>query len=83
MTATRGLVSRFGTWSAELLRERFGPMCRTVDDVARVLDVVRGYDPKDSITVTQVGYASPAPLYAFSRAPSLRGNTRGAKSSPK
>lgn len=77
MTATRGLVSRFGTWSAELLRERFGPMCRTVDDVARVLDVIRGYDPKDSVTVTQVGYASPAPLYAFSHAPSLRGKRLG------
>ncbi len=60
MTATRGLVSRFGTWSAELLRERFGPLCRTVDDVARVLDVMRGYDPKDSITVSQVGYARAA-----------------------
>ena len=42
MTSTRGLVSRFGTWSAELLRERFGPLCRTVDDVARMVDVIRG-----------------------------------------
>jgi Asp-tRNA(Asn)/Glu-tRNA(Gln) amidotransferase A subunit family amidase len=77
MTSTRGLVSRFGTWSAELLRERFGPLCRTVDDVARVVDVIRGYDPKDSITVSQVGYASPAPLYTYSHAPTLRGKRLG------
>ena len=42
-----------------------------------MVDVIRGYDPKDSVTVTQLGYASPTPLYAFSHAPSLRGKRLG------
>jgi hypothetical protein len=29
---TRGLVSRHGTWAANLVRERFAPVCRTVED---------------------------------------------------
>ena len=32
------------------LNTRVGPMCRTVEDVARVLDVYAGYDPKDELT---------------------------------
>jgi Asp-tRNA(Asn)/Glu-tRNA(Gln) amidotransferase A subunit family amidase len=77
MTATRGLVSRFGTWSAEMLRERFGPLCRTVDDLARILDVIRGYDPKDPITVTQIGNTPTVPLHTFTRDATLRGKRLG------
>ena len=49
MTPTRGLVSRFGSWGANLIRERFGPECRTVNDLAKVLDVIHGYDFKDPL----------------------------------
>ena len=56
MTATRGLVSRAGSWPAELLRERYGVECRTVNNLAKVLEAVRGYDTRDPITATQVGY---------------------------
>ena len=77
MTATRGLVSRFGSWPAELLRERFGPMCRSVDDLARVLDVLRGYDPKDPVTVKQLGNTPDVPLQTFTRAPTLVGKRLG------
>jgi len=77
MAATRGLVSRFGTWSAELIRERYGPECRTVEDLARILDVIRGYDPKDPITATQVGYTSDVPLYEFAQETSLAGKRIG------
>src|SRR5262245_3505827 len=77
MAATRGLVSRFGTWSAELIRERYGPECRTGEDSARVLDVIRGYDPKDPITATQVGYTPDTPLYEFAQKTSLAGKRIG------
>ncbi len=76
-TATRGLVSRFGSWPAELLRERYGALCRTVEDAARVVDAIRGYDPRDSITATQIGLASPAPLGDFAHAGSLAGKRIG------
>lgn len=65
MTATRGLVSRFGSWPAELLRERYGVECRTVRDTAKVFEAIRGFDPKDPITATQVGYTPTAPLDSF------------------
>jgi amidase len=77
MAATRGLVSRFGTWSAELIRERYGPECRTVEDLARILDVIRGYDAKDPITATQMGYTPDVPLYEFAQKKSLAGKRIG------
>jgi Asp-tRNA(Asn)/Glu-tRNA(Gln) amidotransferase A subunit family amidase len=77
MTATRGLVSRFGSWPAELIRERYGPECRTVEDEARVLDVIRGYDPKDPITATQIGYTPDVPLATFAQAKDLKGKRIG------
>jgi amidase len=77
MTPTRGLVSRGGSWPAELIRERYGPMCRTVEDEAKVLDVIRGYDVKDPITATQIGYTPEVPLYNYAHATSLRGKRLG------
>jgi Asp-tRNA(Asn)/Glu-tRNA(Gln) amidotransferase A subunit family amidase len=74
---TRGLVSRHGTWAANLIRERFGPVCRTVEDTAKVLDVMRGYDARDPITATQVGYTSDAPLTIFAREKTLAGKRLG------
>jgi amidase len=77
MAATRGLISRHGTWAANLIRERFGPVCRTVEDTAKVLDVMRGYDARDPITATQVGYTSDAPLPIFAREKTLAGKRLG------
>ena len=77
MTPTRGLVSRFGTWGANLIRERYGPECRTVGDMAKVMDVIRGYDPKDPITATQVGYTPEASLAQFARGETLLGKRLG------
>jgi Asp-tRNA(Asn)/Glu-tRNA(Gln) amidotransferase A subunit family amidase len=77
MTATRGLVSRYGTWSAEMIRERYGPECRTVEDLARVLDAIRGYDAKDPITATQVGYTPDVPLYQYAQERTLVGKRLG------
>ena len=33
-----------------------GPMCRTVEDVARVMDVIAGFDPADQITANARGH---------------------------
>jgi len=75
--ASRGLISRGGTWAANLLRERFGPVCRSVEDVAKVLEATRGYDPRDPITATQVGYTPSAPLDGFARERTLMGKRLG------
>jgi amidase len=51
---TQELVSRDGMMGAGLIM-RTGPICRTVQDAARVLDVIAGYDPKDAMTASGVG----------------------------
>ena len=50
MVATQGLVSRDGIFPLTFTRDRAGPLCRTVQDVAVVLETLAGYDPKDAIT---------------------------------
>ena len=47
---TIGLTSRDGIVPLYLERDVGGPMARTVEDAARVLDVVAGYDPADTAT---------------------------------
>jgi Asp-tRNA(Asn)/Glu-tRNA(Gln) amidotransferase A subunit family amidase len=44
---------------------RVGPICRTVQDTARVLDAYAGYDPKDELTVFSVN-RKPQQSYASS-----------------
>src|SRR5438552_7675910 len=46
LAPTADLVSRQGMVGAAL-NTRVGPLCRTVKDAARVLEVIAGYDPKD------------------------------------
>ena len=50
MVATQGLVSRDGIVPLSFSRDRGGPLCRTVQDVAIVLETLAGYDPKDPVT---------------------------------
>lgn len=47
---TIGLTSRDGIVPLSLTADVGGPMCRTVEDVARVLTVVAGHDPSDPAT---------------------------------
>ncbi len=75
--ATRGLVSREGMYRANLLRERLGPHCRTVEDVARVLDVLKGYDPRDPITAAQVGETPSDSYVEFAKGRRLTGKRIG------
>jgi amidase len=53
--ATQGLVSRAGIVPLTFSRDRGGPMCRTVEDTAAVLDVLTGDDPRDPITAIAHG----------------------------
>lgn len=52
---TLGLVSREGIVPLYLRNDVVGPMCRTVEDAVKVLEVIAGHDPKDAITLYAVG----------------------------
>lgn len=69
---TIGLTSRDGIIPLYLERDVGGPMTRTVEDVARVLDVVAGADPADPATAESAGRI-PATYTAFLDADALRG----------
>jgi Asp-tRNA(Asn)/Glu-tRNA(Gln) amidotransferase A subunit family amidase len=47
---TRGLISRSGIIPISTTQDEAGPITRTVEDLARMLDVMAGYDPDDPIT---------------------------------
>ena len=47
---TIGLVSRTGIVPLSLTQDTAGPITRTVEDAARVLDVLVGFDPADPVT---------------------------------
>lgn len=53
---TRGLISRAGIIPVSGTQDAVGPMARTVADVARLLDVLAGYDPDDPVTARCVGH---------------------------
>jgi amidase len=57
MRPTAGLVSRSGMYDGwPELNGSLGPMARTVADVARLMDVMVGYDPEDPLTAAGVGH---------------------------
>lgn len=47
---TLGLTSRHGIAPLYLRNDVGGPMCRTVADATRILQVIAGVDPRDSLT---------------------------------
>ena len=53
---TRGLVSRAGVMPFSTTQDEAGPMTRSVEDAARMLDVMAGYDPNDPITAFSAGH---------------------------
>jgi Asp-tRNA(Asn)/Glu-tRNA(Gln) amidotransferase A subunit family amidase len=56
MRPTAGLVSRSGVYSGwPDVAGSLGPMARTVQDLATLLDVMVGYDPEDPLTARGVG----------------------------
>jgi amidase len=52
---TRGLISRDGIMPFSSTQDEIGPMTRTVEDAARMLDVMAGYDAADPITAFGAG----------------------------
>ena len=50
LRTTLGLVSRSAIVPLYLRNDVVGPMCRTVEDATRVLEVIAGIDPDDPIT---------------------------------
>ncbi|MFB6126491.1 MAG: amidase [Halolamina sp.] len=52
---TRGLASRTGIVPLSDTQDVPGPIARTVDDAARVLDAMVGFDPEDPVTARGVG----------------------------
>jgi Asp-tRNA(Asn)/Glu-tRNA(Gln) amidotransferase A subunit family amidase len=56
MRPTAGLVSRNGVYAGwPSVNGSLGPMARTVTDLAKLLDVMVGYDPEDPVTARGVG----------------------------
>ena len=72
LAPTQELVSRDGMYGAGY-NTRTGPICRTVKDAAKVLDVIAGYDPKDELTVFSVGRLPSSPYASFAGATRLDG----------
>jgi amidase len=76
MVATQGLVSRAGIVPLTFSRDRGGPMCRTVEDTAALLEVLTGDDPRDAITA--VAHGRPPVVYSnFTGRHSLAGKRLG------
>ncbi len=72
LAPTLDLVSRRGMMGAGL-NMRTGPICRNVQDAAKILDVIAGYDPKDETTVFSIGRRPPQPYVSFAAAQRLDG----------
>ena len=72
ISPTQELVSRHGMINIGL-NTRIGPIARTVEDAARVLSVIAGYDPQDEMTAFGVDRTPDKPYESFTHAQSLKG----------
>jgi len=72
LSPTQELVSRNGMIGAGT-NTRVGPICRTVEDAAKVLTVIAGYDPKDPLTSFSVGRIPAQPYDSFAHGQRLDG----------
>ena len=72
LAPTVELVSRKGMIQTGI-HTRVGPICRNVQDVARIMDVIAGYDPKDEITVFSVGRMPSKPYASYTDSKRLDG----------
>jgi amidase len=76
LAPTQELVSRDGMVGAGL-NTRVGPLCRTVKDAARLLEVIAGYDPKDELTAFSIGRLPSEPYRSFANEQTLNGTRIG------
>lgn len=58
--STPGLISRRGCNPLVGFQDTIGPMTRSVEDAARVFDVLVGYDPNDPLTCAYIAARGPA-----------------------
>ncbi|MDB5988335.1 MAG: amidase [Nevskia sp.] len=72
IAGTEELVPRTGMIQIGI-NTRVGPICRTVEDAARVLDVIAGYDPSDELTAFSIGRTPKQPYISFTHETSLSG----------
>jgi Asp-tRNA(Asn)/Glu-tRNA(Gln) amidotransferase A subunit family amidase len=72
LAPTEELVSRKGMIGAGLSM-RTGPICRNVQDAARILDVIAGPDPKDELTAFSIGRKAAQPYLTSAAAQRLDG----------
>jgi Asp-tRNA(Asn)/Glu-tRNA(Gln) amidotransferase A subunit family amidase len=72
IAGTEELVSRKGMVQFGI-NTRVGPICRTVEDAAKILDVIAGYDPKDELTAFTIGRMPKQPYASFAHEKRLDG----------
>ena len=72
ISPTQELVSRHGMINIGL-NTRVGPIARTVDDAARILTVISGFDPKDEMTAFSIGRTPTERYESFTHETSLKG----------
>jgi Asp-tRNA(Asn)/Glu-tRNA(Gln) amidotransferase A subunit family amidase len=72
LAPTQELMSRDGMMGAGL-NMRVGPICRTVQDAAKILDVIAGYDRRDEMTVFSIGRTPSKPYASFAATRRLDG----------
>lgn len=53
MKATFGRISRFGVWASSWMSDQAGPLTRTVEDNALMLEILGAYDPKDPVSLNE------------------------------
>jgi Asp-tRNA(Asn)/Glu-tRNA(Gln) amidotransferase A subunit family amidase len=64
MKATFGRISRFGVWASSWSTDQAGPLTKTVEDNALLLEVLGAYDPLDPVSMNEARYAYRANLSA-------------------
>ena len=64
MKATFGRISRFGVWASSWSTDQAGPLTKTVEDNALLLEILGAYDPQDPVSLNEPRYAYRANLQA-------------------
>jgi amidase len=73
---TRELVSADGMIERGVTT-RVGPICRTVEDTARILDAYAGYDPNDELTAFSMNRLPEKPYWKYAERGAERKNLKG------
>lgn len=76
LVPTRELVSADGMIQRGI-NTRVGPMCRTVNDLARILGAYAGFDPADELTAFSTGRTPARPYETFATKRRLAGTRIG------